>query len=214
MPITLVVEDGSGNPNANAYASDTFVDKYHEDRGNTHWAGITDVEIKKACIIRATDYIDKRFGRAFKGYRMQKAQALSWPRMGAFDDDDYSLDDVPVQLQKALAEYALRAAIYNVLAPDAQRPVPSQDMTSDDPSSSQTDVIVGAVKSKTERVGPLQESTTYEGSQQLAEAAQSGSRATQSTIVQDWIIPQYPEADLLIEDLLEGGGAQISLVRA
>ena len=214
MAITLVVEDGSGDPAANAYVSEDFVDQYHEDRGNSHWASITDAEIKKACIIRATDYIDKRFRRSFRGYRMQRDQALAWPRMGAFDNDDYQITEVPPQLQKAAAEYALRAAIYNVLAPDAQRPVPSQDMTSADPSSTQTDVIIGAVKSKSEKVGPLEESTTYEGSQQLSAASSNGSRAVQSTIIQDWIIPQYPEADLLIEDLLEGGGTQIELVRA
>lgn len=211
--ITVTAEDGSGNPDANVYATIAFIDKYHADRGNARWSTVG-AEDKKSCAIKATDYIDKRFARKFRGFRRAKEQGLAWPRLNAQDSDGYMLDGVPVQLQKATAEYSLRAAIYNVLAPDPIRPVPSQDMTLADPNGDQTSVVVGPVRSRKEVVGPLEETVTYDSSKALADAAKNGSRMTQSNVVNDWIIPEYPEADLLIEDLLANRGSSISLERA
>lgn len=213
MAITLVVEDGSGNPDANSYTDISFLDQYHSDRGNAYWDGLDD-EVKKACAIRATDYIDKRFKRRFRGFRSSQDQSLAWPRFNAFDDDGYQLVDVPEQIKKAHAEYCLRAAIYNTLAPDPIRPVPSQDMSDTaDPNGDQSEVIVGNVRSKTEKVGPLTESVTYDSVAQLTEANLRGSRAEQSVTVNDIYIPQYPEADLLIEETLESS-ISVKLERA
>lgn len=213
MPITLVVEDGSGDPDANAYISIAFINTYHTDRGNTYWA-LLDSEVKKTCVIKATDYIDKRFGEQFRGFRMQKDQALRWPRLAAFDDDKYSLDGVPKNLMKATAEYALRAAIYNVLAPDPLRPVPTQDMSVEDPNVAATeDVVVGSLKSKIVKVGPIEKRVVYEGIVAIAQANASGSRSVQSNVINDIFIPQYPEADMLIEPLLDSSFVT-SLVRA
>jgi hypothetical protein len=203
MPITIVAEDGSGDPAANSYVEITFADTYHNNRGNEYWAALS-LDTKKACLIRATDYIDKRFGDRFRGFRQSKDQALSWPRLSAFDDDEFTLDDVPVALQKATSEYALRAAIYNVLAPDPIRTTPGQDMTDTDaPNEAAAELIVGPLKSKTEKVGPISKSVTYEGVAQLTTANQRGSRFSQSTVVNDIYVPQYPEADLLIERLID-----------
>lgn len=203
MPITITAEDGSGNPSANSYIAASFADSYHVNRGNAYWAALTSDQ-KAACLIKSTDYIDKRFGQKFRGYRMQKDQALAWPRLAAFDDDDFTLDGVPVKLQKATAEYALRAAIYNVLAPDPLRTTPSQDMTSTtDPNGDQSSVVIGTVKSIKKVIGPLEKEVTYDGVNQLAQANQRGSRVSQSFIVNDLYVPQYPEADLLIEPLVD-----------
>jgi len=200
--VTIVAEDGSGNPDANSYITEAYADAYHEDRGNTYWAALCDDD-RAMCLIRATDYIDKRFGDKFRGYRMQKDQALAWPRLAAFDDDNFTLDDVPAKLQKATAEYALRAAIYNVLAPDAVRTTPSQDMSSENPNGDSAGLIVGPLKSKSVKVGPIEKSLTYEGLSALAIANSRGSRVTQSTIINDLFVPQYPEADMLIEHLID-----------
>lgn len=212
MPIVLVVEDGSGDSDANAYIEAAYADTYHGNRLNSYWAALS-ADQKAASIIKATDYLDKRFIRRYRGDRMVFDQALGWPRIGAYDNDRYALMDVPRQIQKACAEYALRAAIYNVLAPDAMRMTPSQDMTSATPNGDQTDVIVGPVRSKTEKVGPLEESTTYDSLAQIANASVDGSRSEQSAVVDDWYIPQYPEADLIVEELLESS-MSVSLERA
>lgn len=144
---------------------------------------------------------------------MQKDQALAWPRLSAFDDDNFTLDDVPTKLQKATAEYALRAAIYNVLAPDPIRTTPSQDMTAEEPNQSNADLTVGPLKSKTVEVGPIKKVVTYDGVSQLATSNQRGSRASQSAIINDIYVPQYPEADMLIEHLIDSSVAT-SLERA
>jgi hypothetical protein len=160
MTIIVIADDGNGLPNSNAYAAVAFVDTYHADRLNSYWAPLT-ADQKASCVIRATDYIDKRFTKMFRGFRMQRDQALAWPRLAAFDNDKFSLTGIPVRLQKAMAEYALRAAIYNVLAPDPLRPTPKEDMTSTTPLGDQTNLITGPVRSKLEKVGPLETITSF-----------------------------------------------------
>lgn len=204
MAAIFTPEDGSGLPDSNSYIDLAFADQYHEDRGNDFWAGLSS-PVKQKALVRATSYIDKRFGRKFRGSRQIIDQALYWPRVGAVDDDGYSFPQVPRQLEKATAEYAMRAAIYNVLAPDPLRPVPAQDMTTGTQAS---EVIAGQVKSKRVSVGPISESTTYESAQDIiARNVSAGTRDTQATIMNDFNIPEYPEADLLIEELLSGNGS-------
>jgi hypothetical protein len=115
--MAFTVEDGSGVVDANAYVSVAFADTYHSDRNQHTWDDLNDDE-KEGFIVRASDYIDKRFGRKFRGFRQTKNQGLEWPRLDAFDDDDYVLDEIPSQLQKATSEYALRAIDNDQLAPD------------------------------------------------------------------------------------------------
>ena len=201
MP-TLVTDPGSST--ANAYADLTFVDTHHADRGNTAWATFAQ-DARESAIIRATDYIDKRFGQRFRGVRQAKDQSLEWPRLDAFDDDGFLLsgvDQVPRNLQKAMAEYALRALAYMVLAPDPPLPVPAQDLT--DPTfARETDVFTGEVVRKKERVGPLEEETWYETRAQVIQRSLgAGARSVQSSLLNDFNIPEYPEADLWIEELL------------
>lgn len=334
MPIVINAEEGSTS--ANSYSTEVFVDSYHEERGNTYWDSLS-VQNRRACMVRATDYIDKRFGQSFRGSRMQKNQSRAFPRLAAFDDDDFSIDGVPLKLKQAQAEYALRAAIYNVLAPDPLRPTPSQDMdqfvnasgvlslsgnavdaetvtigstvytwesgaldaaykvligaTASDsidnliaaitgatgsgtlyaantpahPSvgavagtgdtmevaalisgasgnaiattetmtagawgavtltggvngtgtnENVAGIIVGPVKSKRVKIGPIEKETSYEGTVALTQANQHSSRSTQSNIINDIYVPQYPEADMLIEPLLDNNEFSATLVRA
>lgn len=214
------VEDGSGFTDSNSYASTDYVSQYHLDRGNDFWAtfrdtGGSDAKISQcqAAIVRASFYIDKRFRTRFIGVRRLFDQAMAWPRIGAFDSDGYQFDPVPGQLQRACAEYALRALIYQTLAPDPLRPVPNQDMTQDPPVES-TDVITGQVKSKRVSVGPVSESTTYESAQDIiARNIGAATRDTQATIMNDFNLPEYPEADLYIEELLRNRTANITLSR-
>jgi len=200
--MAFVVEDGTGLETATSYISEAFVDGYHLDRGNSKWEDFSSAE-KQSALIRASDYVDKRFGKRFVGFRERKEQALEWPRMDAFDADGFllnSVDDVPRNLQKAVAEYALRAAICGVLAPDPLLPTPKQNMESgedDDRTASQS----GAVVRKKEKVGPLEEETWYETA--ASQSLGAGARSVQSSLVDDFMIPAYPEADLWIEELLK-----------
>lgn len=70
---------------------------YFSDRAVTAWADADD-PAREAALIRATDYIDTRFG-------------------DRFTDEALALTEVPVKLQRAACEYALRALSAR-LAPD------------------------------------------------------------------------------------------------
>lgn len=203
MAFVFTVEDGDGLEAANAYITEAEADDYHEGRGHTDWAALSS-EAKQGAIVRATDYIDKRFGRRFRGFKSSSAQALEWPRIDATDNDDYLVNPVPRALVKACAEYALISARQGELAPAPNLPIPDEAVA--DGASTSTSIVTGEIKSKTEKVGPLQESTSYVTS---AEIAGGGSnRSSQSRMVEDVHLPEYPVADLWIEELLVPAGGR------
>lgn len=209
--MALVVEDGTGLSTANAYVSLVFVDAYHVDRNHTAWVDFITQE-REAAVVRATDYIDKRFGRRFVGFRSRGTQALEWPRLDALDDDGYLLSNVPFQVEKACAEYAMRAILLGVLAPDPVSPVPDQSLESGETART-SDKITGEVIRKKEVVGPLEEETWFEsGSRNMQRYPSGGARSLQSSMLNDFHIPEYPEADLWIETLL--GSSTVTLARA
>lgn len=201
--MAFVVETGAGLVDSNAYASEAFVDGYHSDRGNTKWVG--SASLKQACIIRATDYIEKRFGARFRGMKWGPTQSLEWPRLGAYDDDDYSLTGVPKQLQQATAEYALRALLLGELAPDVPAPVPPQNNASGSSSSSTS--YAGPVKLARSVVGPIEEEFEYSETR-----SQRTDRAGVSSFVNTVNIPEYPAADLLMRELCKSSNS-IRMVR-
>lgn len=138
--MAFTVEDGTGLEDANSYASVAFADTYFADRAVTTWTG--DADAKQAALIKATDYIDFRWGGRFLGAQqfVDTPQALQFPRTGN-DLNGYAMDDtVPVALQKACVEYALRA-LTNPLAPD-----PTNDV---------------AVTHMRRKVGPIETENTY-----------------------------------------------------
>lgn len=173
-------EDGSGVQDANAYATIAEVTAYLTDRGrqaeNT-WSTRTTAE-QEAAIIKASDYIDKRWGGSFRGKRNASSadQGLEWPRTGACDDDgfEYASDALPKALIQATAEYAVRAVAGELsLDPESVGSVPSSD-----------------IRRKTEKVGPLEDTTEYF----------SNSESVVSGLAPD--APSYPAADLLMQELV------------
>lgn len=195
--MAFVVEDGNGLSNSNAYVSVAFSDDYHADRGRTDWAGASS-QNKQTAIVRATDYIDRRFGTKFRGTRQNKSQALEWPRLDALDNDEFLLndiDDIPRQLQKACAEYALIALRIGELTPRPKLPVPQEGL---DGSITNSENSSGEIKSISQKVGPVSETIEY-----AAKSEQSASNvSSKSSLVSDWVLPEYPVADLLIQELL------------
>ena len=112
--MAFVVEDGSAKADATSYVSVTDADGYFADRGNTAWTGTN--AVKQAALVKATDYIEGRFGRRFIGSKKTTTQALAWPRTGAADFAD---NEVPALLCRACCEYAVRALVAE-LAPDPE----------------------------------------------------------------------------------------------
>lgn len=110
--MAFVAEDGTGLADANSLAPVAFADAYFADRANAAWAALTP-EAKQSNLIKATDYIQSRWSTRFKGVpQFPDVQALAFPRLCINSDGA-----VPVGIQKAAAEYALRA-IAGKLAPD------------------------------------------------------------------------------------------------
>lgn len=195
--MALVVEDGTGLANADAYASEAFVTAWHAGLGRTDWAAFT-ADQKDQSIRRATFYIDSRFGRVFRGHRSSSSQALEWPRFSAWDDEGMPLDAVPVALQRAVAEYALQAARRGELAPLPPSAVPGQ--TAAGVSSAAT----GEVASETKTVGPLSISKEYR-----APSESSSRRDGVSQLVDAGHLVEYPAADLWMEELIKGPGVEL-----
>lgn len=194
--MAFIQETGAGIANANAYIDDTFADTYHTDRGHTAWlfsdtAGLVAITVaqKQAAIIRATDHIDRVYGVLFKGYKQTDAQGLKWPRSGAQGPNGYMLNQVPAQLQKATAEYALRALLYGVLTPDPPPKGPRQDLTQGS-SLAVYGEGEGEIISSREKVGPLETEVRYN-------PATSGSLAA------------HPAADMYLRDLIVSRNTEV-----
>ena len=85
------------------------------------------------------------------------------------------------------------------MAPDPLLRYPKQSMESG--ASARTGpTATGEVIRKREHVGPIEDETWYEPTANLNPSA--GSRAVQSGLLNDYNIPEYPEADMWLEELL------------
>lgn len=183
--MAFLVENGTGTSGANAYVSVAYYRAYHAERGHDVSAQ-TDSQIQ-AYIIRATDFIEKRFGDRWRGTRSTLVQSLGFPRMGVvIDGITISSDMMPTLLLSATAEYAFRASKYAELAPDSPVPFEREDNDGNAISGG------GAIVSKSEKVGPISESTQY---------------ADPTAASNSWDMPAYPGADLMIRPLTTSGGS-------
>lgn len=139
--MAFTVEDGTGVAGANSYVTLEFANDYFTERAVTAWTGADGV--KQSALIRATDYIEGRFGARFIGTPTTDTQGLHFP---VSDVSDYAEDEIPIKLKRAQCEYALRALTAE-LAPD--------------PTVDESGVSVVTVKSK---LGPLEEAFQVVGS--------------------------------------------------
>jgi hypothetical protein len=202
--MAFTVETGAGVSGANSYITVLQFQDHHGDRG-TDVSGYTSTQIEQAAV-RATDYIDKRFGAKFRGYKESKSQGLEWPRLSAFDNDDFLLDDVPDQLTKAACEYTLIALQLGPLLP-----LPARPFSTIDPATGEVvDGASGQVLKKEEEVGPLRTSVEYADTSNLLTRKKPG--GSSSTLTTDFNLPEYPVADEWLQELIKVGFA-VSLYR-
>lgn len=120
--MALIVEDGTGKADAESYCGVAFADAYHARRLNTEW-GPLDVATKEAHLIKATEYLDAKYGAKWIGSRKVATQALGWPRLNAVVDGvEVDADSVPVQIVRACAELAFKSfKLAGQLQPDLKR---------------------------------------------------------------------------------------------
>jgi hypothetical protein len=115
----IVVEDGTGLPNANSYASETALNNYCSDRAITIPSGDAN-----AALIRATQYIEATYRGRWPGNRTKYRglQALSWPRFGAYVDDGSRIDyRTRIQLPGAYADVGYAPQVYYI--PSTEIPI-------------------------------------------------------------------------------------------
>lgn len=130
--MALIVEDGTGLPNSEAFCSVAFADTHHANRGMTNWATLS-VPEKEQAIRRAADYMQQTYRMRWNGYRTSDSQAMDFPRIdmpressgrsyfgnlgsvGSYQSY-YPSNIVPVEVQQANADLALKAAAGELLA--------------------------------------------------------------------------------------------------
>ncbi len=79
--------------------------------------------VREQCLRKATEYMEQMYKVRWQGERVLSTQALSWPRYGVYVDGIYiDSDEVPVEVERACAELALKA-MDETLAPDLEQGV-------------------------------------------------------------------------------------------
>ena len=174
--MAFTVEDGSGVTGANAYATAAQVTEYLTDRGReaeNNWSTKTAAE-QQTAIIKATDFIEKRFFGIWRGSRSGTVQALAWPRSGVTTADGVEIDDdqIPKGLMDAVSEYAVRTLTKTLLA---------------DPAAAASGSS-GVVTETFSKVASIETRTKY--------SDPAGGAAPTSAI------PSYPSADYLVQPYL------------
>lgn len=101
--VNLIVENGSGVPNANSYCDLDYALEYCTMKGYTSWQSLSENE-QKVFIIRGTDFVDNFF--TWKGRKCRSSQSLSFPRVELYDEDRYEVHGIPDKLKKACIEAA------------------------------------------------------------------------------------------------------------
>lgn len=206
MPFT--VEDGSNVEDSNAYIEVEFFRDWHSTRGLNEAAvnagNFHDSKVKSA-IVRASDYVDKRFGDRYVGYKRNindNAQSMQWPRLDAFDNFDNYIqsDEIPKVLKRAVAEYALLALYVGDLLP-----LPAPSFNSVNPITGETTVAQGGLLQRERQVvGPIEEEKWYNQEQWrlVLNARAPGQFSTMSSAVN---MPEYPVADEWLKTILKTG---------
>ena len=101
--ITLVVENGTGLPDANSYCDLDYAVEYCTMKGYTDWLKLSENQ-QKIFIIRGTEFVDNFY--TWKGIRHRQSQSMAFPRDDIYDDDRYPVEGIPDKLKKACIEAA------------------------------------------------------------------------------------------------------------
>lgn len=128
--MTLVVEDGTGLAEAEAFASAAKFKAWCDGRG-IDWAELSDGAIE-ALLRAGADYLAEAYGGRLAGWRVSSRQGLDWPRAGVPRRDAgsclyYDSGSVPAEIARANIEAALKAR-EGALAPDQDRAVKRQKL--------------------------------------------------------------------------------------
>lgn len=154
--MALVVEDGTGLINAEAYISVADADTYHINyTGSSSWTTSTPTTaVKERTLRRAALALDGENVLRWKGHRQSKGQALDWPRNNVKDSSGFFIDSnvIPEDLRRANAELALREIT------DSDGILPDID---ENGRIKREKIKVGPIESDVEFLGGARPSTLY-----------------------------------------------------
>ena len=102
----MIVENGTGLPNADSYVSTEYADSYFSARGVSEWATLT-TQVKEQLLIKATDFIDNIY--QWNGKREYETQALRFPRVDIRDYEGAEIMGIPTCLKQAVCDASLIA---------------------------------------------------------------------------------------------------------
>ena len=130
--MSIVVETGAVISGAESYISVIEASLYHSNRGNIAWSALVSDAVREQCLRKATDYMLQVYRPRWKGFRKDGTQTLDWPRTfvylepfvhGIVGTFPFLVPDtiVPIEVQRACAELALKAAAGELLADTAQQ---------------------------------------------------------------------------------------------
>lgn len=142
--MALVVENGTGMSNSDAFVSVADCSAYFTNRqGSTAWNASTN-DPQEAAIRNATAYLNRRYATLWRGRRVRDEQALAWPRSFITDTDGFAVDavSVPQEVIDACCEAAVLAL--------------SEDLLPDIANS-------GIISEESVSVGSVRTTTKYEG---------------------------------------------------
>jgi hypothetical protein len=145
--MALVVEDGTGKSNADAYVDVDYVSTYATDysASPTTWTSAA-TSLQERAIREATLYLDQTYKMRWKGRKTDSENALDWPRSGVWDANDFLIENdvIPTQLKRACSELAIAVVSGDDLDPDIS-------------------AGSGVVSEESNRLGALSESVKYIG---------------------------------------------------
>lgn len=139
--MAFIVEDGTGVTDSTSYVDVAFADAYFANFNNTVWAALT-TEQKEFALNDASAYLDLRWGCSWYGTPVNEDQGLLLPQTNLYTRLGSLVEGVPVQLQRAVCEYAVLSSggnLYKAAASDT-----------------------GAIKSTKKKVGPIETQTVYQ----------------------------------------------------
>ena len=121
--MALVTEIGTASSASESLCDVATALTYHADRGNAAWAVLTTAQQEQA-LRRATDYMERVYKAQWQGLRVNNTQALDWPRVGVTANGYYVLSTiVPIPVQRACAELAIRASTGDLLSDTNQQKI-------------------------------------------------------------------------------------------
>lgn len=116
--MALIIEDGTGKPDASSYVTASQARAYALSRGTE--LSDDDAQVEQL-LVRAMDYLEAQRTK-YQGVKTYPGlQALQWPRSGVILDCSYPLPDniIPVELKNAQMQLALESFNGLVLLPSS-----------------------------------------------------------------------------------------------